>query len=85
MNSKYSFRQIKNSQIANQNNLIVKLKPLKKEDITLNSIPKLRQLGYDPFDIIKLYDIDKNVLNMYRQIGLGCSPWIQLAYFIAVY
>lgn len=85
MNSKYSFRLMKNNQIANQCNLIKTLKPLKKEDITLQSIPKLRIQGYDPFEIIKLFDIDKNVLNMYRQIGIGCSPWIQLSYFIAVY
>lgn len=83
MNSKYSFRLMKNNQVANQYNLIKTLKPLKKEDISLESIPKLRAQGYDPFDIIKLFEFDKNVLNMYRQIGIGCSPWIQLAYFIA--
>uniref|UniRef100_A0A6C0D7P1 ATPase AAA-type core domain-containing protein n=1 Tax=viral metagenome TaxID=1070528 RepID=A0A6C0D7P1_9ZZZZ len=83
MNSKYSFRSIKNNQVANKYNLINVLKPLKKEDITLQSISKLRAQGYDPFDIIKLFEIDKNLLNMYRQIGIGCSPWIQLAYFIA--
>ena len=85
MNSKYSFRLIKNNQIANQCNLIKTLNPLKKEDIKLQTISKLRMQGYDPFEIIKLFDFDKNVLNMYRQIGIGCSPWIQLAYFIAVY
>jgi DNA polymerase III delta prime subunit len=85
MNSKYSFRAMKNNQIANQYNLVTSLKALKKEDITLESITKLRNQGYDPFEIIKLFEIDKNVLNMYRQIGIGCSPWIQLAYFIALY
>jgi len=85
MTSKYSFRYIKNYQVANQFNLIPFIKPLKKEDITLQNITKLRKQSYDPFEIIKLFDIDKNVLNMYQQIGVGSSPWIQLAYFIAVY
>ena len=85
MTSKYSFRSIKNNKLANQNNLIPIVKPLKREDITLQNLSKIRRQGYDPFEIIKLFDIDKNVLNMYQQIGVGSSPWIQLAYFIAVY
>ena len=85
MSSKYSFRYVKNYQVANQYSLIPFVKPLTKEDITLQSITKLRKQSYDPFEIIKLFEIDKNVLNMYQQIGLGSSPWIQLAYFIAVY
>jgi DNA polymerase III gamma/tau subunit len=85
MTSKYSFRSIKNNKLANQYNLIPTVKPLKREEITLQNLSKLRRQGYDPFEIIKLFDIDKNVLNMYQQIGLGSSPWIQLAYFIAVY
>jgi hypothetical protein len=85
MSSKYSFRYAKNYQVANQYNLIPIVKPLKREDITLQNITKLRKQSYDPFEIIKLFDIDKNVLNMYQQIGVGSSPWIQLAYFIAVY
>jgi len=85
MSSKYSFRYAKNYQVANQYNLIPFIKALKKEDITLQNITKLRKQSYDPFEIIKLFDIDKNVLNMYQQIGVGSSPWIQLAYFIAVY
>ena len=85
MTSKYSFRSIRNNKLANQYNLITTIKPLKKEDITLQNLSKLRRQGYDPFEIIKLFDIDKNVLNMYQQIGVGSSPWIQLAYFIAVY
>jgi len=85
MTSKYSFRSVKNSKLANQYNLIPIVKPIKREDITLQNITKLRKQGCDPFEIIKLFDIDKNVLNMYQQIGVGSSPWIQLAYFIAVY
>ena len=85
MTSKYSFRSIRNNKLANQYNLITTIKPLKKEDITLQNLSKLRRQGYDPFEIIKLFDIDKNLLNMYQQIGVGSSPWIQLAYFIAVY
>jgi replication-associated recombination protein RarA len=85
MNSKYSFRSMKNNQLANKLNLIPYLKPLTKEDITLKNITNLRIQGYDPLEIMKLFDIDKNLLNMYRLIGLGSSPWIQLAYFIAVY
>lgn len=85
MNSKCSFRSMKNNQLANKLNLIPFLKPLTKEDITLKSIINLRIQGYDPLEIMKLFDIDKNLLNMYRLIGLGSSPWIQLAYFIAVY
>jgi DNA polymerase III gamma/tau subunit len=85
MTSKYSFRSVKNSKLANQYNLIPIVKPLKREDITLENLSKIRRQGYDPFEIIKLFDIDKNVLNMYQQIGVGSSPWIQLAYFIAVY
>jgi len=85
MSSKYSFRSIKNNKLANQYNLIPIVKPLKREDITLQNLSKIRRQGYDPFEIIKLFDIDKNVLNMYQQIGVGSSPWIQLAYFIAVY
>lgn len=83
--SKYSFRSQRNIQIANKYNLIPKLKPLKKEDITVQSLVEYRKLGYDPFDIINLFDKDKHLLNIYRQIGLGSSPWIQLGYFIAVY
>jgi len=84
MNSRESFRYQKYLVIAKQYNLIPFHKPIEKKDITLKSIIEFRKEGRDPFEIIKLFEINSNTLELYKKIGTGCSPWIQLAYFIAV-
>ena len=83
MNSRESFRYQKHINIANQYKLIPTLKPLIKHDITLKSLINFRKEGRDPFEIIKVFDVTPEILEIYKKIGTGCSPWIQLAYFIA--
>jgi len=84
MNSRESYRYQKHSNIAKQYKLIPYLKPLDKSSITLKSLIDYRKEGRDPFEIIKVFDISTDILDVYKKIGTGCSPWIQLAYFLAV-
>ena len=79
-----SFRSQKNLSLAHKYNLIPIQRELKAADITLKSLIQLRKEGRDPIDIINLFMDKPEVLTIYKHIGLGCSPWIQLAYFLAV-
>ena len=79
-----SFRSQKNTRAANYLHLLPSFPELKASDITLKSLIQLRKDGRDPIDIINLFMDKPEVLTMYKHIGLGCSPWIQLAHFLAV-
>lgn len=79
-----SFRSQKNNRAANYLHLLPSFPELKASDITLKSLIQLRKDGRDPIDIINLFMDKPEVLTMYKHIGLGCSPWIQLAHFLAV-
>ena len=79
-----SFRYQKNTRAAHYLHLLPHLPELKASDITLKSLIQLRKDGRDPLDIINLFIDNPEVLSIYKNIGLGCSPWIQLANFLAV-
>ena len=79
-----SFRTQKNLNIAQRYHLIPIQRELQASDITLQSLLQLRKEGRDPIDIINLFMDKPEVLTIYKNIGLGGSPWIQLAYFLAV-
>jgi len=85
MNNTESFRRQKNMAIAIKNNLIKVLPILDYNNI---NIVNIRRQGYDPYEIIfklaEKYKWNKEILSMIKKIGAGYSPWIQLAYFIAV-
>ena len=83
MNSN-SFRSQKNLSLAQRYHLIPIQRELQVSDITLKSLLQLRKEGRDPIDIINLFMDKPEVLTIYKNIGLGGSPWIQLAYFLAV-
>ena len=84
MNSSRSFRNQKNLRLADQFHLETKSRELNASDVTLQSLVQLRKEGYDPIVLINLFIDNPNVLTIYKNIGLGGSPWIQLAYFLAV-
>jgi len=84
MNSSRSFRNQKNLRLADQFHLETKSKELNASDVTLQSLVQLRKEGYDPIALINLFIDNPNALTIYKNIGLGGSPWIQLAYFLAV-
>ena len=83
MSSKLSFRNQTNIKLAQQFNIPTH-KDIKKEDVSLSSLIQLRKEGYDPITIINLFMDNPEILEIYKKIGLGSSPWIQLAYFLAV-
>ena len=85
MNTNKSFRLMKNIQIANKYNLIKALPHIDIKQLNTKSIYNLRKMGYDPLEIIenycKLINTDY-VLEIYKKLGAGFSPWIILAYFL---
>jgi len=85
MNTNKSFRYMKNIQIANKFNLIPSLPVIDVKNLQVSSIYNLRKMGYDPLEIIENYSkvIDVNiVIDIYKKIGAGFSPWIILAYYL---
>jgi DNA polymerase III delta prime subunit len=88
INTRYSFRHQRNYSIAKEYKLINKkvYKPI--NEIHLNDVPYLREIGYDPIELVynlaDYYKYDSNVTEMIKRIGAGYSPWLQLAYFLAV-
>ena len=87
MNSNISFRYMKNIKIANSYNLIPLLPIIDVKNLKLSSIYNLRKLGYDPLEIINNYakciSLHELMLDMFKKIGAGFSPWIILAYTIS--
>lgn len=87
LNNNESFRKQKNMSIAIKYNLI---KVLPELDYNNLDIISLRKNGYDPYEILyKLATLYKwndtpLILEIYKKIGAGYSPWIQIAYFLAV-
>ena len=85
MNTNKSFRLMKNIQIANKYNLIKALPHIDIKQLNTKSIYNLRKMGYDPLEIIENYCKVINtdyVLEIYKKLGAGFSPWIILAYFL---
>jgi hypothetical protein len=87
INTTKSFRSMKNIQMANKFNLIPSLPLIDIKNLKVNSIYNLRKMGYDPLEIIENYsktinDDNKCILEIYKKIGAGFSPWIILAYII---
>ena len=72
-------------------NLIKTFPEIDYKNLTPLSIINLRKNGYDPYEILAklavLYNWNPLILDIYRKIGAGYSPWIQLAFFVisAVY
>ena len=83
MNS-ISFRNQKNLRLADKFHLETTSREIKASEITLKSLIQLRKDGHDPITLINLFIDNPNVLTIYKNIGLGGSPWIQLAHFLAV-
>jgi hypothetical protein len=83
-----SFRSERSYQIAEQLNLYKSNSEIDVKNMKLNDIIELRKKAYDPihiiYSIVKEYGINnKDVLNIFKKIGAGYSPWIQLAYFLS--
>jgi hypothetical protein len=78
-------RYMKNIQIANKYNLIPSLPIIDVKNLQVSFIYNLRKMGYDPLEIIENYCkvIDTNIIvDIYKKIGAGFSPWIILAYYL---
>jgi hypothetical protein len=85
-----SFRSERSYQIAHQLNLYKNQPDIDIKSISLKDIITFRKKAYDPIQIIHLilkeYGLANNdVLKMFKKIGAGYSPWIQLAYFLAAF
>jgi DNA polymerase III delta prime subunit len=85
-----SFRSERSYQIAQQLNLYKSNSEIDVKNMKLNDIIELRKKAYDPihiiYSIVKEYGINnKDVLNIFKKIGAGYSPWIQLAYFLSAF
>ena len=91
LNGSNSYRKQKNISIAMNFNLIKTFPEIDYKKLTPLSIINLRKSGYDPYEILAklavLYNWNPLILDVYRKIGAGYSPWIQLAFFVisAVY
>jgi hypothetical protein len=85
-----SFRSERSYQMAQQFNLYKNQDDIDVKNISLKDIITFRKKAYDPIQIIHLilkeYGLANNdVLKMFKKIGAGYSPWIQLAYFLAAF
>ena len=83
--SKTSFRQQKNIEMAKQLGLIQEKSF--QEELSIQNVPRWRKLGYDPFEIVeaciqKFGWTDDDLQKCIRAIGSGSSPWAQLAWFL---
>ena len=84
-----SFRSERAYQLAKNLHLYNEYPDIDVNTLSLKDIIILRKKAYDPISIIyKLIHsnslTNKDILNMFKKIGAGYSPWIQLSYFIAV-
>ena len=85
-----SFRSERSYQIGEQLNLYKSNSEIDVKNMKLNDIIELRKKAYDPihiiYSIVKEYGINnKDVINIFKKIGAGYSPWIQLAYFLSAF
>jgi len=88
INVRNSYRYQKNLGLAKQFKLIEN-KPVKNlSELTHFDIINLRKNGYDPIEILynlaNLHKWNYLISDCIKKIGSGYSPWIQLAYFLAV-
>jgi len=55
-------------------------------EIRFKDIPVLRKAGEDPYAILNTFlksdEISTDLIEAYRSIGIGSSPWIQLAKYL---
>ncbi len=85
MQSKKSFRQQKNVELAKRLGLIHE--NAWKEELHVSKITEWRKQGKDPFQILescieKYSWSDEDIQKCIRSIGSGASPWAQLALFL---
>ena len=84
MNIQYSQRYERNLEIAKQYNLIIDLPII--ENLSIKHIPNLRKLGYDPIFLLKEYikkhGWNEDNIEIFKNIGAGFSPWVQLSYIL---
>ncbi len=85
MQSKKSFRQQKNVELAKRLGLIHE--NAWKEELHVSKITEWRKQGKDPFQILEIWIekyswSDEDIQKCIRSIGSGASPWAQLAFFL---
>jgi replication-associated recombination protein RarA len=86
MKSGNSYRMRNNYQKARHCGLITKHES-QYTGIRFKDLPALRKAGEDPCSILNYFittsdDIPKNLIEAFRAIGIGSSPWIQLAKYL---
>lgn len=88
MNTTKSYRYQRNISIATKLNLVSSIKHINLNELTYKDIITFRKNGSDPlelvYDLCNFYSWNSECIEMIRKIGAGYSPWIQLAYFLAL-
>jgi hypothetical protein len=85
MRSEVSYRSLRNTTMARNLGLLQQQAPSATRSLPVwTDIPRLRQEGEDPFEILgflfqKYGPRHKDIQECYRAIGAGSSPWIQMS------
>jgi hypothetical protein len=84
MKSDTSYRLHNNSQRAIKYGLIRDSRP---RGVVFKDLPALRKAGDDPYVILYSFlsdseDVSDDLIEAFRAIGVGSSPWIQLANYL---
>jgi DNA polymerase III delta prime subunit len=84
MKSDTSYRLRNNYQKARMYGLV---RDIRREGIMFKDLPDLRKAGEDPYEILNTFlmksdYICKDLIEAFRAIGTGSSPWIQLANYL---
>lgn len=78
-----SYRSERSYQLAHSLKLLKSNDTINIDNITLNDIIQFRKKGYDPIAILNMFPPNETK-DIFKKIGSGFSPWIQLSYFIAL-